>query len=132
MPTIRKTSVRRRAERAAHDIELVTNAAMTIHARSGGWPEDAVSGHVPRSMAPVLPQGFTFEREAYTLDWDRWQLADDTRPGAGTSMFAGVSVTVRDPGFRALVARAVGERRANLTVGDRVTWSLSDAPPTTR
>lgn len=132
MPSIREASMRRRVELATRDIGLVTNAALAVHARSGTWPEDAPSGHAPKSMARALPAGFTFEREGYALDWDRWPLSDESRPGSSPSEFAGLSLTSHDSKFRARVVQAVGDRIASFTVGSRITWSLSDGVHPTR
>lgn len=78
----RYTELRRQAEARAiiGDVQAVRVAAYNYNTEHQGWPAEAGRGSVPTELQPLLPQGFSFQREHWTMDWEVWPAG-----GAGSS-----------------------------------------------
>jgi len=106
LPNVQEAAIRARAVAALGDVEVVRTAAANYHARTNEWPAEAPAGQVPPELVADLPEGFGFDRGAYQLDWDRWNLPaglPGAPPGSGPHTLLGVSVATTD----ALLGNAV-------------------------
>jgi prepilin-type N-terminal cleavage/methylation domain-containing protein len=67
-------TVRRRAlaSRIVGDVDVLRVASMSFYADSSYFPDEAAAGQVPAGLTHYLPQGFTFSRTDWTLDYDSW------------------------------------------------------------
>jgi hypothetical protein len=121
-----------------HQIELVIADVARVRAAAEGflgqedrWPrDDAAPGTIPTELVPALPAAFSFDREGYLLDWERWDaVIPTTMPGEGepeqedaglmadsiarpqeprTRGLGGITVVSSDPGLRGALLREFG------------------------
>ena len=70
LPNLQEAITPARAAAALGDIQVVRTAAAEYYARSNQWPAEAPVGVVPPELVGELPEGFTFERWLYHLDWE--------------------------------------------------------------
>ena len=108
LPNVQEALVRARAVAALGDVDVVRTAAANYHSRSNEWPAEAPPGVVPPELLADLPEGFTFERGAYQLDWEQWSLPDGIPPHSGPKTLIGVSIATTDDLLGNAVAGLIG------------------------
>ena len=108
LPNLQESVIRARAAAAMGDVEVVRTAAANYHARTNIWPVEAPPGVVPPELVQDLPEGFTFERGEYQLDWEHWDLPDGIPPNTGAKTLIGVSIATTDTLFGNAVAALMG------------------------
>jgi hypothetical protein len=134
-PWMQRRSSQRQVESVIADVALLRTAAEGFLGQEDRWPrDDAAPGTIPTELVPALPAGFSFERDGYVLDWERWDvviptstpaetesaeedsglLADSiARPqGPRTRGVGGITVVSSDPGLRAVLLREFGPARS--------------------
>ncbi len=79
-------------------------AAAAHYTRTREWPQDAPAGVVPTGLEEDLLEGFSFDRGAYLLDWERWTLPD----GSGPEILLGISIATEDELLGNAVAALIG------------------------
>ena len=109
LPNVQEARIRARARTAIADVDLVRAAATSYHARTKEWPADAPDGQVPAELVGDLPEGFSFARRGYRLDWERWVLPDGLAGWSGARTLLGVSVATEDARLGNAVAALVGQ-----------------------
>lgn len=72
IPNLDRALLRARAVDALADLNSVRVAVLNYQSEGGEWPPDADRGVVPPGLAPYLPAGFSFDAEAYTIDYEEW------------------------------------------------------------
>jgi prepilin-type N-terminal cleavage/methylation domain-containing protein len=107
LPNLQEAAIRARAAAALGDVEVVRTAAANYHARTNEWPAEAAPGTVPAELVQDLPEGFSFDKGAYRLDWERWALPDGL-PDSGAHTLIGVSIATDDELLGNAVAALVG------------------------
>ena len=117
---------RREATMAAAQLNAIIATTEKYRTTTGAWPADAGPGWVPESLKPSLPSETSFLHGDYQFDWDYWRLSDGAERFSRQSEIAAFSVIAANPFLRHDIVRAMGSRRLNFTVGDRVTFVLSD------
>jgi prepilin-type N-terminal cleavage/methylation domain-containing protein len=112
---------RARAAQATGDLQAVRLAAYGAWYETGNWPPDAGPGTIPDGMAPYLPQGFTFSRPEYTLDWENF-----TPPNGGTTagMQVGVVVTSSDPRLERALELSLGNKLPFVSANGTLTFVI--------
>lgn len=108
LPNFQESVVRARAVSAVGDVAVVRTAAANYHARSNLWPTETSPGVVPPELVADLPEGFTFERGEYQLDWEHWSLPDGIPPHTGAKTLIGVSIITADDLLGNAVAGLIG------------------------
>ena len=58
------------------NVDLLRAEALEHLADAGDWPSDAEPGVVPPELVAALPPGYSFRSEAYSFDWNRWEVVD--------------------------------------------------------
>lgn len=96
IPNMRPMLLRARAAEVAGDLEVVRVAAASYNAENHTWPAEASAGEVPGGLADFLPEGFTFDRDGYTLDFENWSLPGGLPGDPSTRTLIGVSVVTED------------------------------------
>ncbi len=91
LPNLRNVTWRARAVEVASDVDVVGVSVNQYNADQSAWPAEAGLGEIPPGLEPFLPVGFSFQRNGYTLDFER--LAPISVPG--------------DPSITQLIAVAV-------------------------
>lgn len=119
----RYTELRRQALARAvvGDVQAVRVAAYNYNTEKQNWPAEVGSGTVPPELTTLLPNGFTFQRASYTLDWEVW-------PGAGSGVGApviGVTVDSPDPQLTAAIRAAARIGIPYMTLGAHTTFLLA-------
>ena len=99
------------------DFNTVRVAAYNYFADNATYPPDGGSGAPPAVLVPYLPQGFVFENENYTLDYDVWPS-----PLNPSQLVVGVTVTSRDQQLVNLVARNIQAGGMGINVGNGYTY----------
>lgn len=99
------------------DFNTVRVAAYNYFADNATYPPDGGSGAPPAALVPYLPQGFVFENENYTLDYDVWPS-----PLNPSQLVVGVTVTSRDQQLVNLVARNIQAGGMGINVGNGYTY----------
>lgn len=79
-PRMERALMWRTVAGAEADVETVRAAAAAHRDETGGWPAPAEAGKVPAELAVRLPPGFSFQADAYTLEWSRWEMVDLAAP----------------------------------------------------
>ena len=108
LPNFQEAVIQARAASALGDVNVVRTAAASYHARSNRWPAQAPPGVVPPELLTDLPDGFTFERGEYQLDWEHWSLPDGIPPNSGPMTLIGVSIATADDLLGNAVAGLMG------------------------
>jgi prepilin-type N-terminal cleavage/methylation domain-containing protein len=108
LPNVQEALLRARATAARGDVEVVRTAALNYYARTSQWPAEAAAGELPPELVGDLPEGFTFDRGTYLLDWDRWTLPDGLPGSPEPRTLVGVSVSTDDELLGNAVAALVG------------------------
>ncbi len=72
-PRIRRVAYEQRVDAAISNIETLGAAARRHFEQEGAWPAEAPSGMIPAELVGDLPDGFSFEWEHYTVDWNLWK-----------------------------------------------------------
>jgi prepilin-type N-terminal cleavage/methylation domain-containing protein len=107
LPNLQEAAIRARAVAALGDVDVIRTAAANYHARTNDWPAEAAAGVVPPELVADLPDGFTFTRGEYHLDWERWSLPEGI-PGSNAQVLLGVSIATDDELLGNAVASLVG------------------------
>ena len=72
-PRARRVAYEQRVDAAVHNIETLSAAVRSHLEEEGSWPAEAPSGMIPAELVGDLPDGFSFEWEHYTVDWNLWE-----------------------------------------------------------
>lgn len=105
IPAYQSMIVRAQATKVAGDLNTIKVAAYNYAADQHQWPPETAAGQVPAGLAPYLPDGYTFTRADYTLDWEYWILSGDTTLGGAR---IGVAVVIPNPRLGAAVVKLLG------------------------
>ena len=86
------------------DIQVVRVAVMSFYADSSYFPAETGPGTVPPNLQKYLPIGFTFQRLAWTVDYQRW----DAGGLGGADVLIGVTITTEDAMLGETTSRVLG------------------------
>ncbi len=104
IPTYQSMVIRARAAQVAGDLNTIKLAAYNYSADHHAWPAESAAGQVPPGLASYLPDGFTFVRSDYELDWEYWAVSGTTLSGGRI----GVTVIANDAKLGAAIVRLLG------------------------
>jgi prepilin-type N-terminal cleavage/methylation domain-containing protein len=112
---------RARVAQVVGDVESVRLAAYGAWYETGKWPAEVGPGITPPGLAEYLPGGFSFQRSAYTLDWENF-----TPPNGGPSpgMQVGVVISSDDPKMQHALENSLGSKMPFVDVGGSVTFII--------
>lgn len=108
VPNVRTMVLRARAAQVAGDMEVVRVAALTYNGSLHTWPPETAAGTVPAGLEAYLPEGFSFSREGYDLDYENWSLPGGLPGDPNTTTLIGVSVSITDDVLANAVAELLG------------------------
>ena len=72
MPNLKRAILKARAVEVASDLDVMRVAVYAYLAENNRWPPDAPVGVVPVGLDIHLPDGWDFEKDDYTLNYDNW------------------------------------------------------------
>lgn len=96
IPNMRNILLRARATELVGDMEVVRIATQNYNGDNHTWPAEAAAGAVPPELVGYLPDGYSFNRDGYDLDYENWSLPGGLPGDPGTHTLIGVSVVVTD------------------------------------
>ena len=97
IPNMKTILLRARATELAGDMDVVRVATQTYNGYTHTWPSETAAGTVPPELTPYLPDGYSFVRNGYELDFENWSLPAGLPGDPSTHTLIGVSVVVADP-----------------------------------
>jgi prepilin-type N-terminal cleavage/methylation domain-containing protein len=96
VPQMQEVLTRARATEIRASFRVVEEAATRLSVENNPWPEDALAGIVPEPLVEKLPEGFSFDRERYQLDWENWTLPGGMPNDPTIRGLIGISITTSD------------------------------------
>ena len=96
IPQMQGLLTRARATEIRASFGVVEEAATRLSVENNPWPQDAAAGVVPPELQDALPEGFSFDRERYQLDWENWPLPQGMPGDPSVRGLIGISVTTSD------------------------------------
>lgn len=127
VPNVRWVLQRARASEVLAEVSRVQMAAAQHMAERFRWPPDAPAGEVPPDLEPFLGEGYTFEREGYTLDWESWDLPDGLPGDPGVRALAAVTVVPATASLEDALRGLVSGSPGWFVVGDSYTFVVEQA-----
>jgi type II secretory pathway pseudopilin PulG len=111
-PRLQRALIEARAAEVIATLDAVREAAYEYQSRTGEWPGDESRGVMPDGLRNMLGDEFSFSRDGYVLDYDRWD----------GPFQVGVSIIPDDPRLgEALLNRLGGSGWGD---SDRFTWVI--------
>ena len=96
IPQMQEILTRARATEVRATFSVVAGAANRLSLENLPWPPDADAGVVPPELRRQLPEGFSFERDRYQLDWENWVLPEGMPGDPTVRGLIGISITTSD------------------------------------
>ena len=96
VPQMQDILTRARATEIRATFSAVEGAANRLSLENIPWPPDADAGVVPPVLVDRLPEGFSFHRDRYQLDWENWILPEGMPGDPTVRGLIGVSITTSD------------------------------------
>ena len=96
IPQMQNILTRARATEIRASFGVVEEAATRLSVENRPWPQDVAAGVVPPELEDALPEGFSFDRESYQLDWENWSLPEGMPGDPSVRGLIGISITTPD------------------------------------
>ena len=96
IPQMQELLTRARATEIRATFSIIEGAANRLSLENLPWPPDEEAGVVPPGLRHQLPQGFSFDRERYQLDWENWILPEGMPSDSTVRGLIGISITTSD------------------------------------
>ncbi|MFW5904693.1 MAG: type II secretion system protein, partial [bacterium] len=72
IPHTQRALLRARAVDVMGQLNAMRVAVVNYQADEDAWPEDEPPGVIPGGLESYLPEGFSFNRDDYRLDYENW------------------------------------------------------------
>jgi prepilin-type N-terminal cleavage/methylation domain-containing protein len=108
IPNLRTVLMRARATELAGDMAVVRTAVLSYNGDRHTWPAESAAGAVPSGLEDYLPEGYSFQRNGYQLDYENWSLPGGLPGDPSTHTLIGVSVVVQDPNLSNALVEFLG------------------------
>ena len=92
IPNYRAITMKARAAAAVGDIEVIEQAVRNYQGNIHAWPSESAAGDIPSGLLPYLPEGFSFTRDDYVLDWEAFDLPGGLPGDPETTTILGVAI----------------------------------------
>lgn len=122
IPNYQDILLKAEATRAVADFEVIRLAAFEYQSDHHRWPADAAPGQVPQGLETYLPEGFSFQRALYDLDWESWELPSGLPTQADLRGLVGISIVTQDRRLGAALEGLVGNSDSHFALGDTYTF----------
>jgi len=109
IPNYRALTVKARAAAAYGDIEVIEQAVRNYQGSLHAWPPESAAGDIPAGLLPYLPDGFSFTREDYALDWEAFDLPGGLPGDPGTTTILGVAIVTSNTELGEALVDVFGE-----------------------
>ncbi len=108
IPNYRNVTFRARAASVAADLEVLRVATLNYNGDAHTWPAEVGAGVVPPELSGYLPEGFSFDGNGYTLDFENIPFPSGMPGDPTTTLLIGVSVTAPDDRLSNAVSELLG------------------------
>ena len=105
------------------DFQAVRVAVMSFYADSSYYPAESGPGEIPPNLTKYLPIGFTFQNPQWTLDYENWDLGQQTEFTSANALI-GVTIATVDPALGEATSRVMGNV-PQLSFDNKVTLMIS-------
>lgn len=122
IPNYQSVLLKAEAARAVADFEAIRYAAIAYENDLHSWPEDAAPGQVPPGLVDYLPEGFTFIRPIYRLDWENWSLSSGLTSSPDTRGFVALSIVTDNEYLGAYLEGLLGSNATHFLLGNTYTF----------
>ena len=112
------------AGKAAGDFHAIKLAAYAFHTENQQWPVEVSAGTVPPELVPDLPDGFSFNRDEYTMDWENWVLPNGLPQFPQSRMLIALTITTSDTTLASIILLKLGHSTLHFTVGNTSTFAM--------
>lgn len=117
IPNYQVILLKAEATRAVGDFEAIRFAVMAYETDHHSWPPDAAPGQVPSGLEEYLPEGFSFQRPLYELDWENWGLSGGLPNSPGTEGLVALSIVTDNEHLGASLEDLLGTNSAHFLMG---------------
>lgn len=124
VPGFHEVLLKARAAEVAGDVEVVRVAVANYHADRLEWPADGYTGQIPEGLQAYLPEGFSFVRAGYRLDYENWLIPSGLPSNPDIRGLVGVSVVTEDRALGQAVLDLLGGAMAGYALGDACTFVI--------
>ncbi len=130
IPQVQEILTRARATEVRSTFSLVAGAANRLSLENIPWPPDVDAGVVPPELRYQLPEGFSFDRDRYQLDWQNWVLPEGMPGDSTVRGLIGISITTSDRAL-GLALMDLIPVNAKFALGETYTFifATQEAPP---
>ena len=112
------------AGKAAADYNALKLAAFAYHTEFQTWPAEVAAGTVPPELVNDLPDGFSFDRVEYTLDWQNWQLPSGLPQNPSQNVLMALTISTPDPLLALTILNKLGSRTMHFNAGNSTTFVI--------
>jgi prepilin-type N-terminal cleavage/methylation domain-containing protein len=112
------------AGKAAADYNALKLAAYAYHTEFQTWPAEAAAGTVPPELVNDLPEGFSFDRIEYTLDWQNWQLPSGLPQFPAQNALMALTISTTDSLLALTILNKLGSRTVHFNSGNSTTFVI--------
>ena len=124
IPNYQEVRLKAEATRVAGDFNAVQTAAANYQADHNGWPREFGAGQIPPELIPYLPDGFSFHRGRYRLDWENWSLPSGLPSNPDARTILGLSILTEDRALGAAIEALLGNNPAHFSLAGNYTFIL--------
>ena len=124
LPRYHEMKLQAIAAKAAGDFNAIKLAAYAFHTENQQWPAETGPGLVPPELAPDLPEGFSFDRVEYSIDWENWSLPNGLPQFPQSRMLIALTITTSDSTLANIILLKLGHSTLHFTVGNTSTFAL--------
>jgi len=124
IPNYQEVRLKAEAVQVAGDFNVVRQAAFEHLAENHGWPRDFGAGQIPPELASYLPDGFSFQRGRYQLDWENWVLPSGLPSNPDARAILGLSIVTEDRALGAALEALLGSNSNNFSLAGSYTFIL--------
>ena len=130
IPQVQQILTRARATEVRATFSVVMGAANRLSLENIPWPPDVEAGVVPPELRYQLPEGFSFDRDRYQLDWENWVLPEGMPGDPTVRGLIGISITTSDRAL-GLALMDLIPVNAKFALGETYTFifATQEAPP---
>lgn len=124
MPRYHEMKLQAIAAKAAGDFNAIKLAAYAFHTENQQWPAETGPGLVPAELVPDLPEGFSFDRDEYSIDWENWELPSGLPQFPASRMLIALTITTSDSMLANIILLKLGHSTLHFTNGSSSTFAL--------
>lgn len=108
IPNMRNMTFRARATSVAADLEVLRVATLNFNGSQHTWPAERPPGVVPPELIGYLPEGFSFDRNGYQIDYENLSFPTGLPGDPNTTQLIGASVTAVDDRLSNAIVELLG------------------------